>query len=245
MSQTLVNTTDIELRDNSIDSTTIIKKQTNQDFNQKVSVFISLMIEIYRALMGSFLVIFVPQLCDDNICSFQENIGRSDIMSRSALKCNIITIFSFFILYFIEVKRENKLITYLEVNKFSSNDNDTVEETLQKLSLNKKESIWLYDKYYQRLGYISSFMFIINTVLSTIVIYNNYLDNKTLTVYLTNVLFMGFKVTDVYTTVNTKKNIFYSAYLKSKVQFNDVDPDKILQITQDNDYELSYEETDV
>jgi hypothetical protein len=34
------------------------------------------------------------------------------------------------------------------------------------------------------------------------------------------------KLSDVYTTVNTEKNIFYSAYLKGKVQFNDVDPEK-------------------
>ena len=39
---------------------------------------------------------------------------------------------------------------------------------------------------------------------------------------------MGSKVNDVYTTVNTKRNIFFSAYLKKKVQFNDVDPDKLL-----------------
>ena len=38
---------------------------------------------------------------------------------------------------------------------------------------------------------------------------------------------MGSKVSDVFSTVNTKKNVFYSAYLKNKVQFNDVDPDKI------------------
>ena len=29
----------------------------------------------------------------------------------------------------------------------------------------------------------------------------------------------------------TKPNIFYSAYLKNKVQFNDVDPDKVIQTT--------------
>jgi len=39
---------------------------------------------------------------------------------------------------------------------------------------------------------------------------------------------MGLKVSDVYSTVNTKQNVFYSAYLKHKVQFNDVDPDKII-----------------
>ena len=39
---------------------------------------------------------------------------------------------------------------------------------------------------------------------------------------------MGLKVADVYSTVNTKQNIFYSAYLKNKVQYNDVDPDKVI-----------------
>ena len=56
------------------------------------------------------------------------------------------------------------------------------------------------------------------------------MDSKTITVYLTNLLFMSLKVYDVYNTVNTKPNIFYSAYLKNKVQYNDVDPDKIIVV---------------
>ena len=211
------------------------KIQTNnQDFKQKTNVFMSLILELYRALMGSFLVIFVPQSCGGNdICSIQENINRSDMMSETAIVCNSVTMFSFLVLYYIEVNRENKLITYLEVNKFSPSDNDSVEKSLTKLSDDKKNSIWEYDRYYLLSGYISSIAFVVNSVISTIVIYNNYLDNKTLTVYLTNLLFMGSKVTDVFSTVNTEKNIFYSAYLKEKVQFNDGDPDKIIQL----DYE--------
>jgi hypothetical protein len=34
------------------------------------------------------------------------------------------------------------------------------------------------------------------------------------------------KLADVHSNVNTEKNVFYSAYLKGKVQYNDVDPDK-------------------
>ena len=41
---------------------------------------------------------------------------------------------------------------------------------------------------------------------------------------------MSLKVYDVYNTVNTKPNIFYSAYLKNKVQYNDVDPDKVIVV---------------
>ena len=147
--------------------------------------------------------------------------------------------FSFLILYFIEVKRENKLITYLEVNRFTSVDNEAVGEALQKLDTSKKERIWKYDGFYQNAGYISTGAFILNSIFSAIVIYNHYFDSKTTTVFLTNVLFMGTKVADVYATVNTKKNVFYSAYLKQKVQFNDVDPDKILKIEQAEDIEQS------
>tara|TARA_B100001173_G_C15916123_1_gene516319 strand:- start:685 stop:906 length:222 start_codon:yes stop_codon:yes gene_type:complete len=50
---------------------------------------------------------------------------------------------------------------------------------------------------------------------------------------------MGSKVYDVYNTVNTKPNIFYSAYLKNKVQFNDVDPDKIIVLQNEVQPELS------
>jgi hypothetical protein len=48
-----------------------------------------------------------------------------------------------------------------------------------------------------------------------------------MTVFFTNILLMGLKVADVFSIANTSKNIFYSAYLKNRVQYNDVDPDKI------------------
>ena len=71
----------------------------------------------------------------------------------------------------------------------------------------------------------SSFVYFINAILSIIIISDKYYDSKTYTVLATNVLFMGLKVYDVFSICNTKKNVFYSAYLKSRVQFNDVDLD--------------------
>jgi len=205
----------------------IKEKQNDQDFNQKLNVAITLVMELYRVLMGAFLVVFVPQLCDDTICSASQNINRDDNLSKSAISFNVITALSFLALYFVEVKRENKMINYLEVNRFTPVDNESVGKALEKLSCVRKQDIWDYDGYYQKSGYVSTAAFIINAVLSFIVVCNNYLDSKTITVFLTNILLMGLKVADVFSTVNTKKNVFYSAYLKNKVQFNDVDPDKI------------------
>ena len=211
------------------------EKQNDQDFKQKTNVFITLMLEIYRVLMGAFLVAFVPQKCNDTICTLNENIGRTDNFSVIVITMNGATFLVFLILYFIEVKRENKLITYLEVNRFTPVDNESVGKALEKLHKKKRQCILDYDKHYRNTGYVSTVSFIVNSILSIMNIYKHYYDSKTLTVLLTNVLFMGLKVSDVFNTVNTKKNVFYSAYLTNKVQYNDVDPDKMLP----NDLESS------
>lgn len=210
----------------------IKEKQNDQDFNQKIGVATTLVLELYKVLMGAMLVIFVPQKCGSDMCSISQNIERTDSLSQSALSFNIITALSFLALYFVEVKRENKMINYLEVNRFTPVDNETVGEALEKLDIAKKQKIWDYDGYYQKTGYASTIAFTLNAILSFIVVYDNYLDSKTITVFLTNILLMGLKVADVFSTVNSKKNVFYSAYLKNKVQYNDVDPDKIMMDTE-------------
>lgn len=206
----------------------IEEKKNDQDFMQKVNVSSSVVFEIYRVLMGAFLTLFIPQKCDDDVCSLSENANRPDILSRVGVSLNALTMISFLYLYYIEVNRETKLINYLEVNRFTPVDNESVGDALEKLDQQRKDKIWKYDKDYQTSGFISTYIFGVNAIISSVVVYSHYLDSKTVTVYLTNLLFLGLKVTDVYNTVNTKKNVFYSAYLKNKVQFNDVDPDKMV-----------------
>jgi len=81
--------------------------------------------------------------------------------------------------------------------------------------------------------------FIINLGLSGYVVFTHYLDNKTITVFLTNALFMGLKLNDVKTITETDINVFLSAYLTRRVQYNDVDPDKKML---DSDSEILLEE---
>jgi hypothetical protein len=201
-------------------------KLNDQDFMQKVSVLPTFLLELYRVMISSFLILFVPQLCDDHVCSYDENMTLGNELYSAGLFFNFITMLSFLIMYFFEIKRENRLITYLEVNKNVPSDNDSVQKMLESLPEDKRNSIWTLDKCYQRAGYISIGCFITNSVLSGFVVYNYYLDTQTTTTFVTNIVVMMTKLGDVYATVNTEKNIFYSAYLKGKVQFNDVDPDK-------------------
>ncbi len=212
-----------------------MEKSNDQDFNQKVNVALTLVLEFYRVIMGSLLILMVPQKCDDHVCSATENIERTGGLDYAGLALNFATLASMCGLYYIEVKRENKMITYLEVNPEKARDNESVGEALEQLSEEKKKAILMLDKSYCNAGYGSIGLFIVNAVISLLCIMQNYLDSKTLTVLLTNILFMSSKLADVITTVKTDENIFYSAYLKRKVQFNDVDPDKLLDATENSD----------
>jgi cytochrome b subunit of formate dehydrogenase len=201
---------------------------SNQDNNQKINVTISVALELYRVLVSSLLILFVPQDCDGHLCSLTENMETTSQLYTTGLFFNFSTMFVFLIMYRLEIKRENRLITYLDVNKSKAADNDSVGLVLHKLPIEKKNSILNLDKYYQKAAYVAMVSFVINSIISGIVVYQYSLGNQTTTTIITNILFMVSKLSDVFITVNTEKNIFYSAYLKGKIQYNDVDPDKLL-----------------
>lgn len=214
-------------------------KLDNQDFMQKVGMTPVVALEMYRVIVSSFLVLFVPQKCDDHVCTLSENMVLEHDLYNAGLVFNFLTMAAFLAMYTLEVKRENRLITYLEVNKTVASDNNSVGIVLNKLPVDKRDSIWELDKYYIYSGWTAIVMFIINTILSGFVVYEYYLDSQTTSTYITNILFMVTKLADVYSNVNTEKNVFYSAYLKGKIQYNDVDPDKanLLRIENEkNDY---------
>ena len=208
-------------------------KLNDQDFIQKVSMIPIIALEMYRVMVSSFLVLFVPQKCDNHVCSLSENMVLENELYTAGLVFNFITMASFIAMYSLEIKRENRLITYLEVNKSVAFDNSSVEQALAKLPISKRDNIWALDKYYMYSGLTSIGLFIINTILSGFVVYNYYLDSQTTSTYINNILFMVTKLADVYSNVNTEKNVFYSAYMKGKIQYNDVDPDKVTLFLQD------------
>lgn len=205
----------------------ITSKLNDQNFMQKVGVATTLAVELYRVMVSSFLILFVPQKCGDRVCTYSENLVLENELYSAGVILNFITMACFLVLYYTEVRRENKLITYLDVNRTMPSDNDSVGKMLDKLDDMRKTAIWTLDKHYQHIGYVSILMFVGNSIVSGIVVYNYYLDNQTTTTLITNILFMTTKLYDIYSTVHTDKNIFYSAYLKVKVQFNDVDPNKV------------------
>ena len=207
------------------DKTSILN---NQDLLQKIGIIPVVLFELYKVIVSTLLILFIPQKCGDHVCETSENLVLENELYTAGLVINFITLFLFIIFYYIEIKRENRLITYLEVNQKLPFDNDSVGNVLESLPSDKKNNIIQLDKQYQHIGYFSLLMFMLNSIISGVVVYEYYLDGQTTSTFITNILFMITKLGDIYATVNTEQNIFYSAYLKGKVQYNDVDKDKLI-----------------
>ncbi len=239
----IANVTDIDLdiqlsdeqqseNDNDDDLKKIV---ADQDFKQKTKMTFLVMFEIYRVIMASFTVLLIPQKCsnDGHLCSFSENINTTVVIKQVTLYLNLVSFLVFLVMYGIEIKREILMINTLDVNKHKPTSNESVEKALACLPAAKKDKIWRYDYFYKTSAQTGIFFYLVNLALTLVVLEQFYYDNKSLTVFLTNFLFMSLKLVDVLATVNTPKNIFYSSYLKRKVQFNDIDKDLV-----DKDIEL-------
>ena len=202
----------------------VIHIVNSQDFLQRTSLVVNVSVELYRILISSLLILFVPQNCDGEICSLKQKLVWEDITYNTGISFNFITLTAFLLLYAFEISRENKLIKYLEVNLRNPRDNTSLEIIFNKIPIQYRNKIYRIDYYYQKIYYLCVLLFFVNTVLSGIFIYDYSLGNQTTTTFITNVLFMATKVYDTYYVANTDKFIFYSAYMRDHVQFNDIDP---------------------
>ena len=207
----------------------ISKKIHTQDFKQRVTVTINCIIELYRVITSSLIILFVPQNCvtppPAHVCSLKENIQFDSAYYNTVLVFNFITLFSFLVMYGFEMHRENLLIKYLDVNNTLPTDNEDVGKVLELLPQKNKIGILKSDLGYQRSGYSAMFIFVVNAFLSGFCLYDYYLNNQTTTTFVTYLLFMVIKISSVWVIIHTPKNIFYSSYLKTNVQYNDIDED--------------------
>ena len=215
-----------EIAEDELEKTTMKAIMNNQDNQQKIMMAITFLFELYRVIMSTLLVLFVPQQCDEGPCSVSDKTSPQDQFEAFTLIFNFITFSSFLVMYILESKRELHLINYLDINRFKPRDNESVGNELDNLSLTRRNRIEVSELNYQYSSYLNMVLFLLNSLFSAIVVFNSFLDSKTITVFLTNILFMTSKLYDVYNTVNTKPYVFLSAYLTRKIQYNDIDPDK-------------------
>ena len=76
----------------------------------------NILFEFYRVISCSLLILFIPQKCENTICSINDKLQWKTTFYGISLTYNFITLFVFCFLYFLEIRRENILIKYLDVN---------------------------------------------------------------------------------------------------------------------------------
>jgi hypothetical protein len=209
----------------------------SDDNKQRIKATLSFILESYKVLMASLLVVFVPQRCDAEVlheqnmtvyenteCSLRDNFFDLDRFNLGVLIFNFLTLGSFVALYVIEYIRENWCIEYLDVDINKPNNN--LSKEIEKYPELKDKLIVKNSDYYKSLITVI-IMSITNFVISAIVVYEYYLDYKTLTVLLTNILLLVDKIASCYSISKTSlmEKLPYSAYMKTPVIFNTIDID--------------------
>jgi hypothetical protein len=197
----------------------------DQDTLQRLSVGVQVLLEMYRVITSSLLILFVPQICVDHICTTTENLVWETNTYNTALCFNFISMAFLVNMYYMELVRENRLIKYLSVNPELANDNEIVGKQLELLPVNKQNKIFSINRYYRLSSYGAASIYVLNVLLSIAAISQYYAGSQTVSTFVTYVLFMATKFGSMYSLISTEKNIFYSAYMIGKIQFNSVDED--------------------
>ena len=195
-------------------------------YKSKLFTAAVVVLDMYRVGTGTLLVLFVPGVCDGRACLPMDNWNNGTMFYKVGAACNLLTLLTFAALYAAEIRRESRLTTYLKSSPELPTNSEDVGMSIQRLTENRRTKLLDLNTRYQRIGYITIAMYVINTVISAAIIFMGYMNDKGPVLLVTNTLLIGGKLYDIYRTVNTEPNVFLSAYINHKVQFNDVVPEK-------------------
>jgi len=157
-----------------------------------------------------------------------ENFNNGDTVYRVGFVFNFLTLLCFINLYRVEMMREHKFNHYLRIDPHAPTDSETVGKELVKLGEQRQQNIIKINREYQNVGAVTIVAVVLNTAISIYVIVNGYLDDKAPTILATNTVLLASKLFDVFMSFHSDKNILTSSYRRQKVQFNMVNPDKIM-----------------
>lgn len=202
------------------------------DTKQKIQSIALFGLEFYKVLMGTFLVLFIPQTCDDHSCSLNEVLNFDSLFHTLLLICNIVSFCVITAFYIIEMRREHWCIEYLDVD--SSKPNNNLDSEIEHYP-NIKENMNKLNKHYYNATIASLVSVIINYTLSTLYILPRHYGTNTFTSLISFCLLVLLKLANAYNVSyeSIHKEIAYSGYMKTSVTFNVIDENHII-----NDIEI-------
>ena len=86
------------------------------DCKERIKIALTFLLQSYKVLMGSMVLLFVPRGCDDHVCSVTDNLYNRDDLNVSGLVFNFITVCSFVAVYAAELRRENWCVHNFDID---------------------------------------------------------------------------------------------------------------------------------
>ena len=194
------------------------------DTKQRIMTWTYMMMEIYKVLMGTFLVIFVPQKCGNRICGATDNFFNGSIINSVGNISNFVTFSSIGTLYFIEMKRENWCIKYLDIDDDKSSNN--LDEEIEKYPKYKHEMHQLNRKYLN-CTYAALFLMVANFIISGFTVYQSYAGPNSVTTFISFFMLVSLKLYSSWNVgaLSVKYERANSAYLREPKTYNTIDED--------------------
>lgn len=194
------------------------------DNKQRVATGLQFILEFYKILMGTFLIAFVPQDCNGQVCSLTDNITNTETLHMAANICNAVTFFFVLHFYYKELSRENWCITYLDIDEDKPNNN--LDDQIEKYPVIKKQ-MSLLNKDYLNATYLALGSLIFNFIISGISIGHDAIGTNSVTSMVSFFILVATKLSTAY---NVGKESVHdehalSAFLKTNKTYNCIDID--------------------
>jgi hypothetical protein len=189
---------------------------------QAAFIVLHSLFEVYRAVISSFLTVFVPQRCPDgHICSLYNNVVPRDQLERIAIGFNAFMAAYFCMLFLVEATRERRIQEYLAISKEAPRSKKHLIELMCNMDKDERTELLRINNSYRLTGIYMMVFFFVNSGLSWAVVYKNYLDNSTFITFTTNALFMITKLYGVLKITSSGEYNIYSAYLNDNLVYNE------------------------
>ena len=140
------------------------------DNKERIKMAILFLLQSYKVVMGSMLVVFVPRQCDDEICAFKDNIENMETLNIAALTSNFLSILFFLMIYIVELRRENFCVHNFDINHDVGDNNLAI---ILKDKPKLLQDLHFHNKLYYRITVATTGIYIGNFILSDMVLCND------------------------------------------------------------------------
>jgi len=196
----------------------------DQDITQRIKVAGFFVLELYKITTGTLLSLFVPQRCDEHVCTITENLNNKETYHSIVMYINFVSMFLFFSYYIVELYREEWCVRNLDVdNNYSDNHLKKIIVKLPNLN-NRMDKL---NYFYYHLFNLNCFIYTINLGVSVKLLKDNYHSSATISSFCSFVLLVLMKFYGSYevSRKSIKEDKMTSSFIKEFISYNVIDKD--------------------